>query len=1244
MKLTLFPARALLIFAIALFASAQTPSPSPTPSPKTTPRLVVQLGNLGGVGLVALSPNGQLALTAEENTVSSQDFSVCLWEVQTGREIRRFSNHTAGIRALTFSRDSRSAASAGNDKTARVWNVETGEEVRRFDHPLEVLTVAFSPDGNNLLTTTSSDLFDKGGLGYLWDLATGKTIHTLEGHGRGIPAAAYANNGNLIATGSWDKTVRIWSPDGKLLHELKEPHAPVVSIAFSPDSTLIAVGNSDQVVQIFEADTARELKKINTPSSPRSVSISPDNRYVLSGSKYPDTKVHLWEIKTGTEARSFSGTHRATLSADGKLAFVSSTNDPGAPATLWSTETGELVRRFQGYATGVIEAEISSDSNYLVTLAGDGSCHLWNLQSGTVQSINEGFAENAGRSFIINSTIFTPDGKSLLTAERDDILSHQGGGIQMWDAETGNRTKRINAGGTGTIAISGDGKLVMAGKGEILGSDTTDHAARWYWLDSGKADRKFEAHTSTVKKVALSQDGRFLLTMVSLSGSEVNDPARLWDLKSGRELYRLAPQNSSDMRADAIALSPDGSLAATAHHNAQNEAVVLLWDTVTGKETLTLKADSGLTGFAAQFNSLAFALDGQTLATSSNDRTIRLWSTTTGQELKRFEGHADGVNSVKFAADKRHLISASDDATVRLWSLEAGREVCRLISFNDDPVEGERWVVVTPDGRFDTNNLNKIQGLHWILSDAPLSPQPLEIYMRDYYEPQLLSRLLRCEAEKNCATEFKPLRDLATLNRVLPEVKITKVTPATEPRVVNVTIEVGKTAATIQQGGGQSARATGVYDLRLFRDNQLVGYSPANDAKAGSNNASTSSDEELQQWRTATEIRLSPDGKQTFTFAVPLPNFQDSYRDLDLAAYAYNADRVKSETVRWAKAQKQAAALKEAPTQRRAYIISVGVNTSYEPQWQLKYAANDAREFQRVVTAHLNQTSQSDVDESIYTDESLRRFARQAFYYDIVPVPLIADDEVRNGQTIEVRDATKAKIHAVLDILAGKPIGEEIRKLLPNGAQLRKATPDDLVLISFSCHGYADRNGGFYLLPYDIRAGKDNLPDWQTAVSSDELSLWLRDVDAGDMALIIDACHAAAFTGAGFKPGPMGSRGLGQLAFDKGMLVLAATQASEAAIETGGVIQQGLLSYALVHDGLESGLADYKPKNNQLTLKEWLRYAVGRVPQLNREAQNGKLKAVNAFAITQGKRYQQPSLFDFTPRRTDVFLSKRPAK
>src|SRR6185503_6290727 len=93
-------------------------------------------------------------------------------------------------------------------------------------------------------------------------------------------------------------------------------------------------------------------------------------------------------------------------------------------------------------------------------------------------------------------------------------------------------------------------------------------------------------------------------------------------------------------------------------------------------------------------------------------------------------------------------------------------------------------------------------------------------------------------------------------------------------------------------------------------------------------------------------------------------------------------------------------------------------------------------------------------------------------------------------------------------------------------------------------------------------------------VSSDELSEWLRDIDAGEMVLVVDTCHsAAAIEAGGFKPGPMGSRGMGQLAYDKGIRVLAASQADDVALEINR-LRHGLLTYALMHDGLERGQAD----------------------------------------------------------------------
>jgi len=123
----------------------------------------------------------------------------------------------------------------------------------------------------------------------------------------------------------------------------------------------------------------------------------------------------------------------------------------------------------------------------------------------------------------------------------------------------------------------------------------------------------------------------------------------------------------------------------------------------------------------------------------------------------------------------------------------------------------------------------------------------------------------------------------------------------------------------------------------------------------------------------------------------------------------------------------------------------------------------------------------------------------------------------------------------------------------------------------------------------------------------------------------------------GFKPGPMGDRGLGQLAYDKGMRILAATQADDVALESGS-LGQGLLTYAL-KEGLASGagahmLAD-TDGDGAVTMKEWLTYAETRVPGLYQEVLAGKIQKTRdsrpdlKLLEDTTRHAQTPALFDF---------------
>ncbi len=203
------------------------------------------------------------------------------------------------------------------------------------------------------------------------------------------------------------------------------------------------------------------------------------------------------------------------------------------------------------------------------------------------------------------------------------------------------------------------------------------------------------------------------------------------------------------------------------------------------------------------------------------------------------------------------------------------------------------------------------------------------------------------------------------------------------------------------------------------------------------------------------------------------------------------------------------------------------------------------------------------------------------------------------------------------------------------------ARPEDLVLVSASSHGYTDSDGIFYLVPSDSGTADLKSPEFRRrCISSDELSRWLRDVDAGELVLIVDACHsAAAIEGTDFKPGPMGSRGLGQLSYDKGMRILTATQADNVALEKGGL---GLLMRALLVDGLTAWQADYKPRDKAILLTEWLSYGVERVPRLYEEMKDGRIRGTfDPRELADGKT-QQPSLFDFARRRREVVLARQP--
>jgi WD40 repeat protein/serine/threonine protein kinase len=170
------------------------------------------------ISAVAFSPDGRTAVSGGgglyQNGVYLQgsDFTLRLWDLETGKELRRLSGHTDQVQCADFSPDGRRILSGGHDGMVRIWNAETGTEIRRFHaHTGIVWSAVFSPDGRRVLS--AGDLTVR-----LWDAETGTELVRLEGHTAWPTGVAFSSDGRQAVSCGQDRTIRLW--------RLPEPDRP----------------------------------------------------------------------------------------------------------------------------------------------------------------------------------------------------------------------------------------------------------------------------------------------------------------------------------------------------------------------------------------------------------------------------------------------------------------------------------------------------------------------------------------------------------------------------------------------------------------------------------------------------------------------------------------------------------------------------------------------------------------------------------------------------------------------------------------------------------------------------------------------------------------------------------------------------------------------------------------------------------------------------------------------------------
>ncbi len=648
------------------------------------------MGHSTWIASVAFSPDGKYALSG------SDDKTLKLWDIATGKEIRTFTGHTERVNSVAFSPDSKYALSGSKDGTTRLWDISTGWDIRTLKG--DGYSVAFSPDGK-LALSSGSDL-------KLWDLASGKEIK--EFSSKGGNSVAFSPDGKYALCNSrYGRLELLELASGKEIRKFEGHTGEVNSVAFSQDGKYMLSGSADNTLKLWDVATGKEIKTFNAGygyGGVDSAALSPDGKYALSGSSGDAPK--LWDIATGKEIRTFGRQGKAvSFSPDGRYAFIGYEDKT---LKLWDVETGQEIRSFKGHVNQVYFTTLSFDGRY--ALLGDGL--LWDVATG--RKIRKFETYGAFKSI-------SPDGRFALSIDHATV--------KLWDVATGNEIRTFNTNhkyGIDSITISPDGKYILSAGYGIQGeSDPANppFALKLWEVATGKEIRTFTGHKSGVKSVALSPDGRYVL-----SGDE-SGKLKLWDVSTGKEI-RTVKHDEYDVTS--VSFSPDGRYAISGGLSSTK-----LWDVATGREIRKFTVNGWVW-------SVAFPPDGKQVLTGGDDHTIRVWDVDTAREIRTFAGHRGAVKSVFFFANGINAFSSSYDNTARIWDISTGKEIAQFISFTD----GE-WIVITPEGYYNSS-ANGDKHLNVRIGNNVYG---IDQYRSTFYKPQIVEAALKLGDTQKAVTD-----------------------------------------------------------------------------------------------------------------------------------------------------------------------------------------------------------------------------------------------------------------------------------------------------------------------------------------------------------------------------------------------------------------------------------------------------------------------------------------------------------
>ena len=690
-------------------------------------QMVVMRGHLAPVTSVACSPDGRRIVSG------SVDCSVRLWDAATGLKKLELTGFSSKVSGVAFSPDgARIVAAFGLESRLRVWDAESGEVLIKEIYLGGLVTeTKFSPDGSMIAAAGSFRV-------WLCDSMTGKKLVNLVGSDDAVNCIAFSSDGEFIAGGSTDTTIRIWlTKTGKLLHTLRGHTAPVVDVAVSPAGNIVLSAAWDDTVRAWDAKKGLELCRV--PVKPiNALACSPDGKRFAMG--FADGTIGVCDIISGQQLCQIkqceSRLSSLEYSLDGKRLILGLSDNS---IRIVKAEYGGLSYSISGGKERLYQTSLSKDCSFIYTEAkpfyniGDRMVRIRDTKSGL--TLLNGYlfptehvelspderhaAVNIGcevhiwkieRQILIKTLrghrkpilklAWRPDGQEIVTGSED-------GTVRVWDVDSGREVYLFKISHPAhEVKYTGDGRRIIAH------SKVGDSVETWEWdartgrrvrllrVDKkgeieivdipgcGSVTRAFANNPKWVigrNGLACSPDGKRLLGAADRYVTE-------WNADSG-EILRCHRAHSEPI--NDVAYLPDGQRYATASWDGS----VRIWNAENLTEVLCMFAHFDVVTCLACFP------DGRRIASGSHDATVRVCDVDSGDELMCLRGHSGPVKKIALSPDSSRAATVSDDETLRVWDLENANEIFRI------PASGSyiSAVAFSPDGkRIATGSINAV--------------------------------------------------------------------------------------------------------------------------------------------------------------------------------------------------------------------------------------------------------------------------------------------------------------------------------------------------------------------------------------------------------------------------------------------------------------------------------------------------------------------------------------------------------